>query len=116
MVTPQIIGKRLRTARERAGLTQAEVATVLGIAREQVSYYENGKREISLTNLMTLSNLYGYSIHHFLERESLEEEPLSIAFRTDGLNESDLEMIAWINRFIRNLRELDDLLNEDEFQ
>jgi len=37
-------GSQLRRARERAGLTQGQVAKHLSVTREQLSNYENGKQ------------------------------------------------------------------------
>lgn len=114
MKTLQKLGERLRQARERAGLTQDEVANFLETSRGQISYYENGRREIDLTSLMKLAALYGYSVHYFLDepiKSSERDEELLIAFRADGLDGDDLETIAWIKRFTRNLYELDNIGN-----
>lgn len=108
-MTLQELGARLQQARERAGLTQDEVARFLETSRGQISYYENGRREIDLTSLMKLAALYGYSLHYFLDepaKSSEGDQELLIAFRADGLDNDDLETIAWIKRFTRNLYEL----------
>ena len=108
-----MIGARLKEARTRSGWTQEQVAAALNIARVQISYYENGHREIDLTTLMRLAYLYGYSVHYFLENSPTEEyDEIAIAFRADELHESDLETIAWVKRFARNLKELNDLVNK----
>ena len=38
------VGMKLRDARERMGLTQEQVARLLGVKRSEVSYYETGRR------------------------------------------------------------------------
>ncbi|MGI6037774.1 MAG: helix-turn-helix domain-containing protein [Limnochordia bacterium] len=119
MANLKAIGARLKAARKRAGLTQEQAAAVLDVARGQISYYENGRREIDITSLIKLADLYGYSVHHFLEGSPISEEEdveLSIAFRADALSESDLDTIAWIKRFTRNLSELDSLVSEEKRQ
>ncbi len=107
----ELIGERLKQARERAGLTQDQVAKSLGVLREQVSYFENGRREIDLVTLFRLADLYGYSAAHFLlGQRARPGEDLSIAFRAGELGEEDLEVVAWVQRFARNLALLDELL------
>ena len=116
MANLERLGARLRHARERAELTQDEVAEYLKVSRGQISYYENGRREIDLTSLMKLAALYGYSIHYFLDEPTTSsevDEELLIAFRADGLDHGDLEAIAWIKRFARNLYELNNIGNEE---
>jgi len=41
----KIIGRRIRTARERLGLSQEALATAIGRDQRTVSEYENGKRQ-----------------------------------------------------------------------
>jgi len=59
------IGKKLQEARKKAGLTQEQVAKLLDINKVQLSYYENGSREISISLLEKLSTLYGYDTKYF---------------------------------------------------
>lgn len=56
---PRRIGQRLKAARERAGLTQAEVAGSIGVDTVTVSRWENGRQAIKAERLMYLANLYG---------------------------------------------------------
>lgn len=113
MTTYERIGARLRGARERAGLTQEQVARSAGLVREQLSYYENGRREIDLVGLKKLADLYGYAVPHFLEEDPRQAgDELALAFRAGEIDEADLETMAWAQRFTRNLAELDRLLGE----
>lgn len=113
METYQMIGQRLKEARERAGLTQEQVAEALGIKREQISYFENGHREIDVLTLSKLADVYGYPVEHFLKTEQVEKpSDLSVAFRAAELSEDDLRALAWVQRFTRNLSELTKLLGK----
>lgn len=58
--------KNLKTYRENAGYTQAEIACVLQTRQEQYSKYELGKREIPVHHLITLSMLYNVSVDELL--------------------------------------------------
>ena len=58
------IYKRLRDLREDADLTQAQVAAILGTAREQYNKYETGKQEIPFHHVITLAKHYNVSIDY----------------------------------------------------
>jgi transcriptional regulator with XRE-family HTH domain len=52
----------LRDARQRAGLTQEEVATKAGVARPLISQYETGRKDPSLTTLARLIEACGMEL------------------------------------------------------
>lgn len=54
-------GARIKAARNRAKLTQAELAAKLGIVPQGVANYEAGRSEPSTRNLIVLSNVLGVS-------------------------------------------------------
>ncbi|CAM4322170.1 helix-turn-helix transcriptional regulator [Paenibacillus alkaliterrae] len=105
------LGAKLRTARESCDLTQSKAAQYLGIARELISYYENGTRQIDLLTLNKLSNLYGFPVEHFLSNESQDDSTVALAFRSNGLSETDLDVLARANEFLHNLNWLNKVLN-----
>ncbi|MXW23572.1 MAG: helix-turn-helix transcriptional regulator [Chloroflexi bacterium] len=49
------IGRRLREARRRRGLSQSEVSQTAGITQASLSNYETGKRELPLSTMMNLA-------------------------------------------------------------
>ena len=55
----------LQLARRRAGLTQAECATLLNISRGQMRRIEQGAVEPKLREIVALSLLYGRSFEAF---------------------------------------------------
>lgn len=60
------LSETLRSARERAGLSQDAAADALGINRVVLSYYETGRRSIPLTTAAALARLYGTSLDRLL--------------------------------------------------
>lgn len=54
--------RRLRDLREDMDLTQAEVAKLLGTAREQYNKYELGKQEIPFHHVIALAKFYNVTI------------------------------------------------------
>lgn len=57
---------KLRLLRERAGISQKNVAQRLGVSPAIISAYENGERTPSLENLLALSYLYKCSTDYLL--------------------------------------------------
>lgn len=65
------IGKRIKELREKAGLSQREVAIKIGIKRPTISQIENGERKISAEEILEFSKLFNVTPNNMLE---LEEE------------------------------------------
>ena len=53
-----IVASRLRTTREMAGLSQAQVAKILGLHRPSFSEMEAGRRKVSVDELTKLAKIY----------------------------------------------------------
>lgn len=56
----------LKAARKAAGMTQSEVAKIVGITQNGYSYWENGKAKIDNESLAKLSRLFGVSIDYLI--------------------------------------------------
>jgi transcriptional regulator with XRE-family HTH domain len=54
--------ERLVAARKQARLSQADVAARLGVTQTAVSYWENGKREISLSEAVAYAEVVGLTL------------------------------------------------------
>lgn len=108
----EVIGERLRIAREKNSMTQTEAASYLGVKREVVSYYETGKRPIDIITLSKLADIYGYSLNFFLNKEEIQvsEKPVMVAFRAENLTEGDLKTVAWAKKFVMNLDKINKML------
>lgn len=53
---------RLKKERKQHGLTQEDIAKVLGIDRTTYTFYETGKTSPSISTLITLSNIYNCTL------------------------------------------------------
>ena len=60
------IGYKLKLARQQSELTGKEVAEQLYISPTHLSNIENGKRKVSLENLVKFSELYQKDVVYFL--------------------------------------------------
>ena len=72
-IPPPVIGRRLQEARKARGLTQKEVADVLGFARTTVTALEKGERRTRPNELIQMARLYGRPVGDFVG----EKEPVS---------------------------------------
>lgn len=57
------VARRLRTAREMAGLSQGQVARMLQIHRPSVTEAEAGRRRVPAEELSELAKIYGVSVN-----------------------------------------------------
>lgn len=49
------LGSRIRTWRMRRRLSQAKLASLVGVTQSSLSHYENGKRDLSVTILIRIA-------------------------------------------------------------
>jgi transcriptional regulator with XRE-family HTH domain len=103
MTDNQIVGQNIKKFRDSLRITQEVFAAYLGITREEVSYFENGKRNIS-SNLITKSaQLFSIDEYDLYEVDSnVNQLNLAFAFRTEGLLKEDLDSIAHFKNIARN--------------
>ena len=60
------LGRRVKSARRRAGIRQADLAKKLGISYQYMSMIETGKRKLSLGMLVSLANELGVTTEYLL--------------------------------------------------
>ena len=60
------LGELLKQHRIRCKVTQEFVAETIGVSRQAVSKWENGKSDPSASNLLALAKLYGISAEDLL--------------------------------------------------
>lgn len=60
-------GERLRFCRERAGKSQSDVGSSLGVSFQQIQKYENGTTSISLNRIFDFADNIGISMSSLFE-------------------------------------------------
>jgi len=97
------IGTNIKLFRDKLEISQSELADYCGIQREVLSYYENGKREVSLLHLEKFAEYLNIDLETFLEENPTEIQPdLSLAFRANELTADDRNSIACFKRIVKN--------------
>ena len=92
------VGAQMRRRRMLAGLTQQNVAKVLGVSFQQVQKYENGVNRISAGRLFILARILGIDLIEFYE--GLDGEPS----RIENLSTADLRSAENFMRSREGLR------------
>ncbi|MEZ5070087.1 MAG: DUF4065 domain-containing protein [Bacteroidales bacterium] len=64
--TSKEIGRRVQTLRKQRGYSQEDVANILKIPRSSVAQLEGGKRNLSVLELLSLSDYLGFSLEAFV--------------------------------------------------
>src|ERR1043165_3984796 len=68
--TPRYLAEKLKLIRERAGMSQSQIAEALGVGnRGSISGYERGDREPPLPTLLAYSKLSGVTINDLVDDE-----------------------------------------------
>ncbi|CDH47548.1 helix-turn-helix domain-containing protein [Candidatus Contendibacter odensensis] len=74
------LGQRLRSARQQAGLSQAQIATACGVSQPTISYWERPSdadhyNELGLASLVIIARMTRKPISWFLEEQAAFTEP-----------------------------------------
>ncbi len=89
------IGERIRSARERVGLTQETLATAIGKDQRAIWEYETGKRKIAATDLEAFARVLSTPVNYFFgDNLSLDDLDLLMLHELRRLPTSDDRQIA----------------------
>ena len=107
------LGQALQQARQKRGLTQADAAKVIDVARTTLTAIEKGERRIKAEELTKLAAAYGRPVSDFV-RTRPEIEPFEVQFRsvvrkTVEDDEQIIVAIDLLEALCRNYLELEQL-------
>ena len=85
-----ILGERLKSARVKAGQTQEDIAKLLRVQRQVISYFENGSRTPNIDDLIKLAEIFGTSTDYLLGLTDAQSTDLEVKYICDyaGLSEA----------------------------
>ena len=94
----KLIGSRLAIARERAGLSQSQVAAQIELPRPSISEIEAGRRRVAAEELVRFAELYSVDMDWLAgrgeQKVDLLRDRLQLAARkVAGLKKEDLEKV-----------------------
>lgn len=103
---------RLKQLRKESKITQEQLANYLDVDQSMITKLENGTRNLNVTLIEKICNLFGCSEAYLLGEDDVYI-PLNFAFRSNGIQSEDLESIAAINKIVMDIRYMNERL-EDE--
>jgi len=108
----ETIASRLRTAREIAGLTQGQIAKLLGVHRPTITEIEAGRRRVAAEELQAFARHYRTSIAWLSGEEAAIADPTDQRIRLAArelskLSDDDLERLLRVLATIRTRSEPD---------
>lgn len=74
------IGKRIKSARQKAGMSQEELAQAIGSTKSAVSRYEAGKRQPRYDQLLNIADALGVSVHALVDWGDVDKEAFKKLF------------------------------------
>ena len=102
---------RLKQLRKESKITQEQMAKYLGVDQTMITKIENGTRNLNVTLIEKICNLFGCS-DAYLMGEDDAYIPLNFAFRSNGIQVDDLESIAAVNKIVLNIRYMNEKMGE----
>ncbi len=85
----QFFCRKLKEARQQAGIKQEDAAKQLDIAVSGMSAIENGSRKIDILELKILSELYKKDLNWFIEEGGEKPECTTLKYALDLLKKTD---------------------------
>lgn len=100
------IAKRLRSAREMAGLSQGQAAKKLGMHRPTISEIEAGRRNVKSDELVEFAQLYGVEINWITEGKvdegKIDESIMAAARELSAMKDEDIETLINTIKMIKS--------------
>lgn len=90
------LATRLRAAREQAGLSQGQVARMLGLHRPSISEMEAGRRRVTAEEIAKLAGIYGVSVAWLTDTQDTDSQRARIeiaARKLAKLKPEDLDRV-----------------------
>ncbi|MBK8454347.1 MAG: XRE family transcriptional regulator [Thiofilum sp.] len=110
-ITPTELGERLRIARESLGITQANAADVIKVARTTLVAIEKGQRKVRLEELELLAKLYQTSINALVRKHAVHIDLVPRFRKTnEGTEIAALNAANYLSNLVKAEVELETLL------
>lgn len=105
------MGLAIKKARESQGMTQEQLADVIGRDTRTVMYHENDGQHPSLDIFYQLATMFNLSVDQYFYPDMSADEAAKkrINILLNSLNESELRLVEGIIRTIKENRETEDV-------
>lgn len=100
------IESRLRLARKQAGLSQGQIAKLIGFHRPTISEIEAGRRKVSSDEIKTFADHYGVTVSWLMGESGVDDPLVELAARElSKLKKDDLDSFLRILKSMKDERE-----------
>lgn len=100
-LTREALGARIAAERERAELTQLQLAEAIGLERSAISRIEQGRQGVDSLQLAALAEALGRPPAALLGAE--EEQPMEVLRRAPRAQRDDVaRQLRWLEAFVRD--------------
>lgn len=98
MIDNKKIGSRLEALRKEKKETQTDVAKLLGVQRQVISYYETGARLPNIEDLSILADHYNTTVDYLIGRTETKtvDEDIQMICNYTRLSETAVNRLHWI--------------------
>ena len=104
------IGRRLRLARENAGIRQDEAAKVIGLSRPTLVSIEKGTRCARIDEIQRLAHQYRTSANALLRREAVHTDLIPQFRKLQGTDGETAQAVQLLNNLVSAEVELENVL------
>lgn len=91
-------GERIKSLRIEKGLSQQELADMIGASKSLICCYENGKRNPSLENIIAFIQIFGVDADYLLGSDSLVKISSSDNVTYAPITKEEIEFIKEIKK------------------
>ncbi len=109
------LGERLQQARKQCGMTQAEAAKIIKVARTTIVAIEKGERRLKSSELIKLARAYGRNVSDFVKETPVAESfdvQFRAAYRRDETIETEIKpVILEFETLCQNYLELEKIMD-----
>lgn len=88
-----MISQRLKQLRSENNLTQAQLASILGIAKTTLAAYEQGKSEPNIELLIKMANYFDISVDYLIGKTNCMHEEYQPVSDILGIDEKTIEIL-----------------------
>lgn len=100
-MTREELGQRIAQERQRARMTQEQLAAAIDLERTAVTRIEQGKQGVDTLQLAAIAEALGRPIAAFFE--TADADPIAVLLRApEGANAEVHRHVMWVEGFVRD--------------
>src|SRR5262245_4718584 len=100
-MTREELGRRIAQERQRAGMTQEQLAAAIDLERTAVTRIEQGKQGVDTLQLAAIAEALGRPVAAFFE--PADADPVAVLLRAPEAADAEVRRhVEWVDGFVRD--------------